>query len=94
MNTGAGITVSTNGHSDPWLIHGSDSGMVVAWEITSQTDHDEVWSTNSDSNENNLYSIEGGGAYGVAIGNIDNDDTLEMLVGSSSGRVYAYDGVT
>ncbi len=94
MNTGAGITVSTNGHSDPWLVHGSDSGMVVAWEITSQTDHDEVWSTNSDSNENTLYSIEGGGAYGVAIGNIDNDDTLEMLVGSSSGRVYAYDGVT
>ncbi len=94
MNTGAGITVSTNGHSDPWLVHGSDSGMVVAWEITSQTNHDEVWSTNSNSNENNLYSIEGGGAYGVAIGNIDNDDTLEMLVGSSSGRVYAYDGVT
>jgi len=94
MNTGAGITVSTNGHSDPWLVHGSDSGMVVAWEITSQTEHDEVWSTNSESNENNLYSIEGGGAYGVAIGNIDNDDTLEMLVGSASGRVYAYDGVT
>ena len=94
MNTGAGITVSTNGHSDPWLIHGSDSGMVVAWEITSQTNHDEVWSTNSESNENNLYSIEGGGAYGVAIGNIDNDDNLEMLVGSYSGRVYAYDGVT
>ena len=41
-----------------------------------------------------LYSIEGGGAYGVAMGNIDDDDALEMLVGSSSGRVYAYDGVT
>jgi len=94
MNTGAGITVSTNGHADPWVIHGSDSGMVVAWEITSQTAHEEVWSTNSESNENLLYSIEGGGAYGVAIGNIDNDDALEMLVGSSSGRVYAYDGIT
>ena len=94
MNTGAGITVSTNGHSEPWLIHGSDSGMVVAWEITSQTENSEVWSTNPESNENSLYSIEGGGAYGVAMGNIDDDDALEMLVGSSSGRVYAYDGVT
>ena len=94
MNTGAGITVSTNGHSDPWLVHGSDSGMVVAWEITSQTENNEIWSTNSESNDNSLYSIEGGGAYGVAMGNIDDDDTLEMLVGSSSGRVYAYDGVT
>ena len=94
MNTGAGITVSTNGHSDPWLVHGSDSGMVVAWEITSQTEREEIWSTNSESNENNLYSIEGGGAYGVAIGNVDNDDNLEMLVGSASGRVYVYDGVT
>ena len=94
MNTGAGIAVSTNGHSDPWLVHGSDSGMVVAWEITSETEHNEVWSTNSESNENKLYSIEGGGAYGVAIGNIDNDDAIEMLVGSTSGRVYAYDGIT
>tara|TARA_A100000164_G_scaffold200366_1_gene177893 strand:- start:386 stop:4525 length:4140 start_codon:yes stop_codon:yes gene_type:complete len=94
MNTGAGITVSTNGHSDPWLVHGSDSGMVVAWEITSETENNEIWSTNSESNDNSLYSIEGGGAYGVAMGNIDDDDTLEMLVGSSSGRVYAYDGVT
>ena len=94
MNTGAGITVSTNGHSDPWLVHGSDSGMVVAWEISSQTEREEIWSTNSESNENNLYSIEGGGAYGVAIGNVDNDDNLEMLVGSASGRVYVYDGVT
>ena len=94
MNTGAGITVSTNGHSDPWLIHGSDSGMVVAWEVTSQTQHNEIWSTNSASNENSLYSIEGGGAYGVAMGNIDDDDALEMLVGSASGRVYAYDGIT
>ena len=94
MNTGAGIAVSTNGHSDPWLVHGSDSGMVVAWEITSETEHNEVWSTNSESNENKLYSIEGGGAYGVAIGNIDDDDAIEMLVGSSSGRVYAYDGIT
>ena len=94
MNTGAGITVSTNGHSNPWLVHGSDSGMVVAWEITSQTENNEIWSTNSESNDNSLYSVEGGGAYGVAMGNIDNDDALEMLVGSSSGRVYAYDGVT
>ena len=94
MNTGAGITVSTNGHSNPWLVHGSDSGMVVAWEITSETEHNEVWSTNSESNENNLYSIEGGGAYGVAMGNIDDDDAIEVLVGSASGRVYAYDGIT
>ena len=94
MNTGAGITVSTNGHTNPWLVHGSDSGMVVAWEITSQTDNSEVWSTNSESNNNGIYTIQGGGAYGVAVGNIDDDDTLEMLVGSSSGRVYAYDGVT
>ena len=94
MNTGAGITVSTNNADDPWLIHGSDSGVVMAWEITSQTEHDEVWSTNSESNENSIYSIEGGGAYGITAGDIDDDGVLEMLVGSSSGRVYAYDGVT
>ena len=94
MNTGAGITVSTNGHSEPWVIHGSDSGMVVAWEITSQTEHSEVWSSDAETNDNSIYSIEGGGAYGVTIGNIDDDDSLEMLVGSASGRVYAYDGIT
>mgnify|MGYP001219720111 FL=1 len=94
MNTGAGITVSTNNADDPWLIHGSDSGVIMAWEITSQTEHDEVWSTNSESNENSIYSIEGGGAYGIAAEDIDDDGVLEMLVGSSSGRVYAYDGVT
>ena len=93
MNTGAGITVANN-NEDPWIIHGSDSGVVMAWEITSQTEHDEVWSTDSDSNQNSVYSIEGGGAYGVAVGDIDDDGILEMLVGSSSGRVYAYDGVT
>ena len=46
MNTGAGITVANN-NDDPWIIHGSDSGVVMAWEITSQTEHDEVWSTDS-----------------------------------------------
>ena len=94
MNAGAGITVSTNGHTNPWIIHGSDAGMVLAWEITSKTGRNQIWSTNSETNDNSVYSIEGGGAYGVAIGNIDDDDNLEMLVGSSSGRVYAYDGVT
>ena len=53
-----------------------------------------IISSSDATNENSIYSIEGGGAYGVAMGNIDDDDALEMLVGSASGRVYAYDGIT
>ncbi|GIR28071.1 MAG: hypothetical protein CM15mP42_10210 [Methanobacteriota archaeon] len=79
MNTGAGITVANN-NDDPWLVHGSDSGVVMAWEITSQTEHNEVWSTESNSNQNSVYSIEGGGAYGVAVGDIDDDGILKCLL--------------
>ena len=93
MNAGAGVTVSTN-NENPWIIHGSDSGIIVAWEITSEDEHNQIWSTKAESNNHPAYSIEGGGAYAVAVGNIDGDDNLEMLVGSASGRVYAYDGVT
>ena len=94
MNAGAGVTVSTNGHSNPWVIHGGDYGMVMAWEITSETGHNQVWSTNAETNQNLVYSLEGGGTYGIAIGNIDDDDTLEVVVGTHSGRVYAFDGIT
>ena len=94
MNAGAGVTVSTNGHANPWVIHGGDAGMVMAWEITSETDHNQVWSTNAETNQNLVYSLEGGGTYGIAIGNIDDDDTLEVVVGTHSGRVYAFDGIT
>ena len=73
-----GITVANN-NDDPWIIHGSDSGC-MAWEITSQTEHDEVWSTDSNSNQNSVYSIEGGGAYGVAVGDIDDDGILKCLL--------------
>lgn len=94
MNSGAGITVSTNGHDHPWIVHGGDAGLIVAWEIASESEHNEIWSTDAEKNNNLLYSIESGGAYSVATGNIDDDDALEILVGSGSGKVYAFDGVT
>ena len=34
MNTGGGVTISMNGHDDPWIVHGSDAGIVRAWEVT------------------------------------------------------------
>ena len=95
MNTGAGVTISMNGHDNPWIVHGSDAGMVVAWEITSQSAHELAWTSGAGNNANQLiYSLEGGSNYGVAMGNIDDDDNLEILVGSASGRVYAFDGKT
>jgi len=95
MNTGAGVTISMNGHENPWIVHGSDAGMVVAWEITSPSDHVLAWNSGAENNANQLiYSLEGGSNYGVAMGNIDDDDNLEILVGSASGRVYAFDGKT
>ena len=95
MNSGGGVTVSVNGHDDPWVIHGSDSGVIVAWEITSQTQHSIAWKSESGSNaDQTLYSLEGGSNYGIAMANIDDDDNLEILVGSGSGKVYAFDGKT
>jgi len=95
MNSGAGVTISMNGHDNPWIVHGSDSGMVVAWEITSQSNHEVAWKSDVGNNANQLvYSLEGGSNYGVAMANIDDDDNLEILVGSGSGRVYAFDGKT
>ena len=95
MNAGAGVTISMNGHDNPWIVHGSDIGMVVAWEVTSQSTHELAWSSNAENNANQLvYSLEGGNNYGVAMANIDDDDNLEILVGSGSGRVYAFDGKT
>ena len=95
MNTGAGVTISMNGHENPWIVHGSDAGMVVAWEITSQSSHELAWNSGAENNADQLiYSLEGGSNYGVAMGNIDDDDNLEILVGSASGRVYAFDGKT
>ena len=95
MNTGAGVTISMNGHDNPWIVHGSDAGMVVAWEVTSQSNHELAWKSDAENNANQLiYSLEGGSNYGVAMANIDDDDNLEILVGSGSGRVYAFDGKT
>jgi len=95
MNGGGGVTVSVNGHDNPWIIHGGDAGVLVAWEIPSQSQHSLVWKSESGSNgDQTLYSLEGGNNYAVAMGNIDDDDNLEILVGSSSGKVYAFDGKT
>ena len=95
MNAGAGVTISMNGHDNPWIVHGSDTGMVVAWEVTSQSTHELAWGSNAENNANQLiYSLEGGDNYGIAMANIDDDDNLEILVGSGSGRVYAFDGKT
>lgn len=98
MNAGGGVTVSMNGHDNPWIIHGSDAGVLVAWEIPSQSQHSLVWKSESGSNGGQtLYSLEGGANYAVAMGNIDDDDNLEILVGaggSGFGRVYAFDGKT
>ena len=98
MNGGGGVTVSMNGHDNPWIIHGGDAGVLVAWEIPSQSQHSLVWKSESGSNGGQtLYSLEGGANYAVALGNIDDDDNLEILVGaggSGFGRVYAFDGKT
>ena len=95
MDGGAGLTISMNGHDNPWIVHGSDSGMVVAWELTSQSNHELAWKSDGENNANQLvYSLEGGSNYAVAMANIDDDDALEILVGSGSGKVYAFDGET
>lgn len=98
MNAGGGVTVSMNGHDNPWIIHGGDAGVLVAWEIPSQSQHSLVWKSEAGSNGGQtLYSLEGGANYAVAMGNIDDDDNLEILVGaggSGFGRVYAFDGKT
>ena len=94
MNTGGGVTISMNGHDDPWIVHGSDAGIVRAWEITSQTNHDLAWTSEAGENNNLLHSLEGGSNYGVAMGNLDDDDNLEVVVGSGSGRIYVFDGST
>ena len=94
MNTGGGVTISMNGHDNPWIVHGSDAGIVRAWEVTSQTNHDLAWTSEAGENDNLLYSLEGGSNYGVAMGNLDDDDNLEVVVGSGSGRIYVFDGST
>mgnify|MGYP003319151450 CR=1 FL=1 len=61
MNAGAGVTVSMNGHDNPWIIHGGDAGVLVAWEIPSQSQHSLVWKSVSGSNgDQTVYSLEGG----------------------------------
>jgi len=95
MNAGAGVTISMNGHENPWIVHGSDAGAVVAWELTSQSNHELAWKSDGENNADQLvYSLDGGNNYGVAMANIDDDDNLEILVGSGSGKVYAFDGKT
>jgi len=95
MNTGAGVTIAMNGPDKPWIIHGSDSGVLVGWEVTSQSEHSMVWKSEADSNGGQkVYSLEGGKNYAIAMGNIDDDDNLEVLVGSNSGKIFAFDGKT
>ena len=96
MNAYAGLTISENGPDKPWIIHGSDAGSIVAWQLDEAlTSHSLVWKTDSDNNAGQkIYGLEGGSNYGVAMGNIDDDDNLEILVGSGSGKVYAFDGKT
>ena len=95
MNTGAGVTIAMNGPDKPWIIHGSDSGVLVGWEVTSQSEHSMAWKSEAGSNgDQKVYSLEGGKNYAIAMGNIDDDDNLEVLVGSNSGKVFAFDGKT
>ena len=94
MNAGGGVTISMNGHDDPWIVHGSDAGIVRAWEVTSQTEHDLAWTSEAGQNDNLVHSIEGGNSYGIAMANLDDDDNLEIVVGSGSGRIYVFDGAT
>ena len=95
MNTGAGVTIAMNGPDKPWIIHGSDSGVLVGWEVTSQSEHSMVWKSEAESNGGQkVYSLEGGKNYAIAMGNIDDDDNLEVLVGSNSGKIFAFDGKT
>ena len=94
MNTGGGVTVSMNGHDNPWVVHGGDAGVVRGWDITSQNTHELAWTSEAGENDNLLHSLEGGKNYGVAMGNLDDDDNLEIVVGSGSGRVYVFDGNT
>jgi hypothetical protein len=94
MNTGGGVTISMNGHDNPWVVHGGDAGVIRAWEITSDSNHELAWTSEAGENDNLLYSLEGGKSYGVAMGNLDDDDNLEIVVGSGSGRVYVFDGNT
>jgi len=95
MNSGAGVAVSINGHDNPWIIHGSDAGVLVGWEVTSQSQHSLIWKSDDENNGNQkIYSLDGGKNYAVAMGNIDDDDNLEILVGSNSGKIFAFDGKT
>jgi len=100
MNTGAGVTVSMNGHDHPWIIHGGDTGVLVGWEVDASNlqdiDLSLAWKTDADNNgDQNLYSLEGGDTFGVAMGELDGDDSsLELVVGTGSGKVYVFDGDT
>ena len=94
MNSDAGVAISL-AHDNPWIVHGGDAGILVAWEVTSSSNHALAWdSTAANNGGSGLYSLPGTKALGVAIGNIDSDPALEVLVGSGSGQVFAFDGVT
>ena len=94
MNTGAGVAISLT-HDKPWIVHGGDAGILVAWEVTSSSSHALAWDSTSDNNGGStLYSLPGGNTRGIGAGNIDSDPAIEILVGSGARRVYAFDGVT
>ena len=95
MSGGSGVTVSMSRGADtnPWIIHGGNLGVLTAWEVVNETLHQLAWSSLPGfDNTTSLHSLPGGFAYGTTVGNIDDDPALEILVGTGSGRVYAFDG--
>ena len=94
---GGGLSYLAQGGSNGWLIHGGDMGVMRAWEVTSASTHEQVWSTDPAdplTPPGGPYSIVGGYAYGSAIGDLDGDGISELVVGSYQGRALMFDGVT
>ena len=94
---GGGLAYLADGGDNGWLIHGGDMGVMRAWEVTSASQHEQVWSTDPAdplTPNGGPYSIVGGYAYGNTIGDLDDDGVNEVVVGSYQGRVLMFDGVT
>jgi len=94
---GGGLAYLADGGDNGWLIHGGDMGVIRAWEVTSSSTHEQVWSTDPAdplTPTGGPYSLVGGYAYGNAIGDLDDDGVNEVVVGSYQGRALMFDGVT
>jgi uncharacterized membrane protein len=66
-------------HLDYEVIFGADNGMMY---VMNTEFHSLLWS----------FDTGGRCMSSPAIGNIDNDDELEIFIGSDSGKVFAFDG--